>query len=174
MQLVPLGLEITADLIALGAAIAAWRAALEAKAATVATRRAGQAAIISDLLNQHSSDEMWEAFNILRRWRKEKGDEFAREFKRLREADPDETLPIDMARRRVAHYLRKVYHLQLHALLDRELLEAVMPLPTAEFCCEVIEPLEAAIRSNYEKDGYLWLARTYPVERHPELFPPSS
>jgi|SRR5579859_7156277 len=159
------GLDAIASLIALATAVAAWRSATEARKATEQTRRGVQASIVSALMDQHSSGKTLAAHELLRQWVDTHGDDFAAEFKRLRDLKSTDIGSVDAARRRLAHYLRKVHRLQYYKLLDEDLIEAVMPRATAEFCLDFIEPLEAAVRSNYEKDTFAWAASRFNLPR---------
>lgn len=166
-------IDVTAVLIAAGAAIAAFMSAREAKRAATETRAAAQAALLSALLNEHGSDETLEAHRVLRDWSNAAGDGFADEFGRARDLSNPDFLEIDSARRRLAIYLYKIHQLHHKGLLDDALVEAVLPRTTAEFCLDVVEPLEAAVRSNHDSAPFLWISGRYDMPRNLGAFPAS-
>lgn len=153
------------------AALAAVVSAREARRAAAETRNATQAQLVHALLDEHSEPESLAAFLRLRDWRKTHGDEFARDFQRLRNADYNQVHVLDEARRRVALYAYKVHRLVVTGLIDDSVRSAVLPDNTAALCCEIVEPLEAGIRKEYDPTVYEWLAKVYGVTRRMDLFP---
>lgn len=162
-----------AQTIALATAIAAWRAATASRTTAEATLKAWHGQLLTDLLDDYAAEDMLVAMDTLRAWRMDKGKEFAREFKRQRDARSEAVNPVNQSRRRVAHYLYKVYRLSTAQLLDDGGLRAAMPGSTAEFCCEIVEPLEAGVRPNYDPAAYKWVAALRDKPRYKDLFPRS-
>ena len=143
--------QLSATFLALFSTIAAFWAAKEARQSAIETRKASQAALVSELLDAYASSEMLESMISLRTFFDLNGLRFSDEFQRMRSGDWSEVKEIDHARRRVSHFFGKIHRLWAAGLIDEELTRVVATEGQVQFFREVIEPLEAALNVDYNR-----------------------
>jgi hypothetical protein len=156
IQLVAVIIAAVAAVAAVFAAAAAWRAAR-------ATRQTTQAQLLSSLLDDYAGDEMLKAMVTLRRWKQDHGDQFADEFRSLRQKNYSEVEKVDHARRRVSHYFQKIHTLHTAGLMDEHLVRKAATEGQVKFFREVVEPLEAAFNPKYDRSSFKYLGDLYDV-----------
>ena len=146
-------------------AVAAWRSASASRRAVGETRVATTAQIMSSLLDEYQSDAMSKAMTGLRQFERSHRPVFQDHFLDLLQRSPDSYRPLDAKRRRVAHYFDKIYRLQRAEYIDDTFVRTVVGRDQVEFFLEVIEPLEKAVKSDYDKSAFEYFAKLYGVER---------
>lgn len=156
-------LSVASIVIALVAAVASWRSALAASRASHHAQVAVQANNLAALHDAYASSDMLDAMSKLRSWQNTYGEHFALEFQRRREVDYGSVAEIDHARRRVSHHFQKIHALLDAGLLDSSVLPHVASRGQVEFVRGVIEPLEAAISSKYDRSSFDALGALYQI-----------
>jgi hypothetical protein len=159
-------IQISAIGLALLSAVAAFWAAREARQSAIETRRATQAALISELLDSYASPEMLEAMILLRRFYEEDRGNFAERFRNLRSSDWLKVKDIDHSRRRVSHFFGKIYRLWAAGLIEEQLVRVVATEEQVQFFREVLEPLEAALSIDYDRRAFEQLGQLHGVRRY--------
>jgi hypothetical protein len=150
--------QVAGSGLTLFAGIAAWISAAAARRAAAATERASQVHMLSELLDAYASPEMLTAMMVLRSWFSEHGPRSADEFRMLRQDNYPVIEHIDLARRRVSHFFHKVCALRTAGYMDETAVRMVATKGQVAFFREVIEPLEAAIATNYDRSCFEYLA----------------
>lgn len=134
-------------------ALATAAAAFGARSSAVATKRAVEAQLFSQLMSEYSSPAMAEAILVLktneRAWRTDSGGQtfeqlIARWADRIGRGLPSDD-PINNARRRVAHFFWKAARLIEEGLLTGGLREAIQDLNAKDIVYDVVIPLEEAL-----------------------------
>jgi hypothetical protein len=154
---------ITSALATIAAAFAAFFAHRSAKE----TRDAAQAQLMASLFDAWRDPAMLDAALQLVRWKELRGDQFAEVFRRLRIEQNEQVRPIDHARRLVSHHFQKIYSMSKEALLDPRVLRQVADKGQVELYCSMVEPLEAAVRADYDRSSFEYLAALHGVQRAP-------
>jgi len=147
--------------VALATAIAAGVSAKEAAHSARETHRSTQAQLLSGLLDDYASQDMQDAINLLRRWREKHGETFAQDFGKLHGRPVRIGRALDHARRRVAHYFEKVCELYNRHFIDADVLEAAAGRDQAGIHLDLIEPMEAVIRADYDRTSFQTLRHHY-------------
>jgi len=157
--------------IVLFTAVAAFGAWWAARATHIAT----QAQLLRTLLDDYSNHEMLDAMLKLRRWKQKCGSGFADEFRVLRQNKYDDIIDLDRARRRVSHHFAKICTLHNAGLCNERLVRVLAVKEQVEFYREIVEPLEAALNSNYDKQCFDYLGSLYDIPRYlPPMANPQS
>jgi hypothetical protein len=146
---------------ALAAAFSAYFAQRSVKSIWMAS----QAQLVSTLLDSWASKDMLDACIELTAWKKDHGESFAEDFKRLRCGEYDSVRLIDHARRLISHHFQKVYTLGKERLLEKRLVLNVVDEWQANLYCTIVEPLEAAVRPDYDKSSFVYFAAMYGIKR---------
>lgn len=156
-------IQIVANVIALVAAVAAWRAARASFLSAAETRRGSQAQLVSSLLDSYASAETLASMICLRKWFSQHGRRAADEFRRLRQDDYAAIAEVDHARRRVSHFFQKLYVLHNSGYLDERAVRTIATKDTVAFFRGLIEPLEAAIGVDYDRSSFNFLGALYNI-----------
>lgn len=127
--------EALVMLFAAAAAIGAWAAAW-------ATKRAAEAQILLDLLNDYATPEMAEALRTLRSWQEQHGDEFADNWELGMATSDANADAVDHARRRVSAYFQNVDELWQNRLISRNTARAAVDKAGLPVLINVCGPLE--------------------------------
>ena len=146
---------------ALAAAFSAYFAQRSVKSIWMAS----QAQLVATLLDSWASKDMLDACIKLTEWRKDHGECFAEDFKRLRCGEYDSIRLIDDARRLISHHFQKVYILGKERLLEKRLVLNVVDEWQANLYCTIVEPLEAAVRPDYDKSSFVYFSAIYGIKR---------
>jgi DNA-binding transcriptional ArsR family regulator len=149
-------LEVGLVLFAATSAFFAWRSANE-------TRKATHAQLLSALLDAYAEDKMLEAMLTLRQWKQQHGNQFADQFRTLRQTNYSQVIDLDRARRRVSHHFSKICTLHKAGLCDEELVRRVATEGQVQFYRELIEPLELALNPSYDSSCFSYLGSLYDV-----------
>jgi hypothetical protein len=116
------------------AAIAAWKS-------TQATKRAAEGAFLNRFLEQFSTAGFLRALRLLRNWKHEKGEDFARIWYESLKREDREALKIDLARRKVSLYFHRALLLTDSGYADENFLKAVLSLGGVDILYEIVEPM---------------------------------
>ena len=123
---------------AVGAAIAAWRAAKQTKNSMLAQ-------ILMAVTDSYSSEDMLEGMMILRKWKDDCGNDFAVQFGNKRKDDYANVERVDKARRRYSHFFNKIKMLDDSKIIGNRFIKRICTADQVLFLLEVVEPLEKEI-----------------------------
>jgi hypothetical protein len=133
----------------LAAGFAGW-SALETRRSAEEANKGTRASVWLQVLNEYGTPEMFAAMNELRRWQKERPNDFAVAFKTLlmkqRRTSQEErrVASLDLARRRVFHFFGKLKVLYEGGLIEKQFLQQEWTSNTYEFIADVLIPIEQA------------------------------
>jgi hypothetical protein len=127
---------LLAALAAAGAFFAAW-----------ATKRATEAQLLLELLNDYAVPDMAEALRTLRAWRSVKGDEFANEWELSMARDEPAAAAVDDARHRVTSFFRNVDELCQVGMISKRTARAAADKPGLAVLVTICAPLERRLDS---------------------------
>jgi hypothetical protein len=122
---------LLAALAAAGAFFAAW-----------ATKRAAEAHVLLDLLNDYAMPEMAEALRTLRAWQAVKGDTFANEWELAMARNEPAAAAVDGARHRVTSFFRNADELCQVGMISRRTARAAVDKPGLAVLITICAPLE--------------------------------
>lgn len=122
---------LLAALAAAGAFFAAW-----------ATKRAAEAQVLLELLNDYAMPEMAEALRTLRAWRAVKGEAFASEWELTMARNESAAEAVDDARHRVSSFFRNVDELCQIGIISRRTARAAVDKPGLAVLITICAPLE--------------------------------
>lgn len=146
-------ISMTGALGAIGAAFAAWKSAKE-------TRKTSLAQIVMQITDAYSSPEMLEGMVNLR-WQQQNVADFAKKFGETKNTDYSKVALIDKARRMYAHYFHKIKLLLDTGLINERFVKKVVTSGQVDFLLEMIEPLEEAMNSNYDRSMFDTFRKLY-------------
>jgi hypothetical protein len=126
---------------------------------------ASQSQLTSRLLDSWASPNILDACIVLTDWKNAHGDSFADEYKRMRREDYDSIKPIDHARRLVSHHFQTIYFLGKEGLLEERLIRNLADEWQVNLYCTIVEPLEDAVRQDYDKSSFIYFAALYGIKR---------
>jgi hypothetical protein len=122
---------LLAALAAAGAFFAAW-----------ATKRAAEAQLLLELLNDYAMPEMVEALRTLRAWRAVNGDEFASEWELAMARDEPAAAAVDDARHWVTSFFRNADELWQVGMISKRTARAAVDKPGLTVLITICAPLE--------------------------------
>ena len=161
--------QFFAAVTAIGTLWVAMVTRMSAQAASEAaneTRRAAQAQVLSNLLDEYSSQDMRKAIDALSTWFSEHNNSLADELRRFN--GKQTSIPDDLndARRKVSHHFQKIHIMELRAeLLDKIVAEAALDKGQVQIYRELVEPLEWALTSSYNRTSFDYFGSKYRVHR---------
>jgi hypothetical protein len=166
-------IQVLANGIALASAIAAFLSARASREAATETRLAARATLTNAILDSYGSPEVLGAVISLRAWVSKHGTRSPEEFRRLRVDDYELIRDLDQARRRVSQLFKRIYTLYTLGFLDESAVRAVVSRGQVAFFREVVEPLEAAIATDYDRASFDGLGALYGIgPSHPPMAGP--
>ena len=118
--------------------------------------------LVSHIHDQFWSEEYYEAAQLLRAWKSERGESWAQEFftcladlEQLTEPERDVTRRTNAARRLIKSRFRKTQQLCSRGFLtEDDLREHLTMAPRLEMVFLIIEPLERARKTDYKREMF--------------------
>jgi hypothetical protein len=147
-------LPLIGVLIAAGAAIAAWRSARAAE-------KAVSAQILMQIMDAYSSPEMLSGMIRLNEFKGTYKENFAGIFAKTRVSNYNEIKIVDEDRRRFSHHFSKIWRLFESGLVNEKVIKQVATRGQVDFLLEIIEPLEKAINSEYNRVHFDFFRNLY-------------
>ncbi len=152
-------ISLIAAMGAVGAAIAAWRAAYEAN-------KNLKAQLVINITDAYAAPEMLNAMKELREFERKYhnqrpigvADKFLEEINK----GSDEGNRLDHCRRIVSHHFIKILRMKKLKLIDDSFIKEVAPPIQAQFLFEVIEPLERSKNPKYDTSIFDMFRELYP------------
>ena len=148
-------ITLIAAIGAVAAAIAAWRAAYEAK-------KALQTQVIMNITDAYATPEMLDAMKELREFEREHNNKFADKFLEERNKGSDTGNHLDHCRRIIISHFLKIVRMKKLKLVDDSFVKEVAHPTGVQFLFEVIEPLERIINPNYDISVFDMFRKLYP------------
>jgi len=133
----------------IAALFAGW-AALETRNSALEANRATRAAVWLQVLGEYASPEILASMKNLRAWQQQRPNDFAENFKSIlnksNRTEQEERLAnsLDMDRRRVSQFFRKLEVLCQGGILDEEFVSKQWSFSTYPFISDVVMPMEKA------------------------------
>lgn len=112
----------------------------------------GAAIAVSDFKRRYGPDRFSDTFEHLLQKRQEGS---------LSEGEERELTEVDLGRRKMAMSLQKLHRLSKTDVVDDDLARLVMGPDLADLYIVTVEPLEAAVRQNYNRDPYDFARRLF-------------
>jgi hypothetical protein len=163
LQLVFIAITVA---LTLRIAIDTNQSAHAARDAANEARRAVQAQILSSLLDEYKSVEMRRAIRTLSDWYDGQHGQLADTLRMFNQKEADIPVELDEARRCVSHHIQKITIMWLRSdLLDNNIAMAALDRGKVQIYRELVEPLEWAITSSYNRTSFETLGKEYRVPR---------
>lgn len=159
---------ISAAVSAVGAMIAAVASWLSARATT----RAAEAQLFSSQYSDYGQAEMLTALRVLRMWRADNGEEFAKKWKSGLDAHDSSSSDADIARRHVKFYFFRALRTYEAGFISKKFLKEIGNVDGINILFDIVEPLEAQLNAKYDKASFDKLRRICGRARTGELLPP--
>jgi hypothetical protein len=150
---------LLAALAAVGAFFAAW-----------ATKRAAEAQVLLELLNDYAMQEMAEALRTLRAWQAVNGDTFANEWELMMARNEPASAAVDDARHRVTSFFRSADGLWQVGMISRRTARAAVDKPGLAVLITICAPLERKLDPRVNL-GFMRRLRALCPDRR-DLIPP--
>jgi hypothetical protein len=146
------------------AAVAAWAAAVFSQQSSRTAADAAQATLYLRFQQQYAGDEMWQDLRNLRSWKElPHGEDFASKWARLYRQNDETALAVDKSRRRVSHFFDAIAVLSDKHLLSEDVAKLLTRFQGIDLFFDVVEPLEKALNSDYDKSSFDILYALNPV-----------
>jgi hypothetical protein len=155
-------LESLANLATLLAVIVAACAVVPAFRALRLAAAANRAQIVVNILDAYAATDVLAAMRSLRKWRTENGPEFAERFAAKRETDV--MWQLDADRRVFKLFMLKVHVHLIDGLVSESFLKRFLTASPVGLLLEVVEPIEAAINSSYDREMFADFRRRWATE----------
>jgi len=140
--------------LALRAASGTLRSAEAAEKAVKAQLQAVEAQLLLIFFTDYSSPDMSEALRLLKHWKEEEGDGFAKKwlkkFNEEKEKD-GEAHKVDRARRKVAHYFWNALRLHESGYVGKDFFCTVASADGIRIFYDIVEPLECVFTPGYDE-----------------------